>query len=82
MFMKEGIWVGFLDLAKVSLRASQKSFELVFLLQGSNLPTEEELSRRGTTLENVDEFLKQNDSANGMNSSEEDNCFRKNEEGN
>ena len=64
----------------MSLRTLQKSFQLVFLLQGSNLPTEEELSRHSTTLENVDEFLKHNDSANGINSSNEDDCCSNNEE--
>lgn len=46
-------------------------FKLVYLIQGSNLPTEEELSLQSTILENVYEFLKNNDSANGMNSSDE-----------
>ena len=64
----------------MSLRTLQKSFQLVFLLQGSNLPTEEELSRHSTTLENVDEFLKHNDSANSINSSNEDDCCSNNEE--
>ena len=62
------------------LRTLQKSLQLVFLLQVSNLPTEEELSRHSTRLENVDEFLKHNDSANGMNSADEDYCCSNNEE--
>lgn len=59
---------------------SQKSFQLVFLLQGRNLPTEVELSRQSKSQENVEEFLKHNDSANGMNSSDEDDCCSNNEE--
>ena len=62
------------------LRTSQKLFQLVFLLQGSNLPTEEKLSRHSTILENVDEFLKHNDSAYAMDSSDEDDCCSNNEE--
>ena len=54
-------------------------FKLVYLIQGSNLPTEEELSLQSTILENVNEFLKNNDSANGMNSSDEDYCCSNNE---
>lgn len=52
----------------------------MFLLQGSNLLTEEELSSHSTTLENVDEILKQNDLANGMNSSDKDDYCSNNEE--
>ena len=52
----------------------------MFLLQGSNLLTEEKLSSHSTTLENVDEILKQSDLANGMNSSEKDYSCNNNEE--
>ena len=62
------------------LRTTGKSFQIVFLLQGRNLLTDQELPRHNTTLENVDEFLKHKDSANGMNSSDEDDCCSNNEE--
>ena len=79
--MRENIEIRFFGQSSClsALRKTQKLFQLVFLLDRHNLPTEEDLSRHGT-VENVDEFLKHNDLANGINSSEEDDCYSNNEE--
>ena len=48
----------------------RNSFHLVLSQQGSNLLTVEEIAHHNTILENIDEFLKESNSANGMNSSD------------
>ena len=50
------------------------SFHLVLLQQGSNLLTAEEIAHHNTIIENIDKFLKGSNSANGMNSSDKDDC--------
>ena len=57
----------------------RNSFHLVLLQQGSNFLTVEEITHHNTILENIDEFLNENNSANGMNSSDKYDCCCNNE---
>ena len=51
---------------------------LLLLLQGSNLTTKDELARYNTTLECIDDFLKETE-ADEMNSSNDGDCISNNE---
>ena len=49
-------------------------------LQGRNLPTKEELARYNTTLESIDDFLKETEAVDEMNLSDDDGCDSNNED--
>ena len=57
----------------------QRSFSHVFLIQERNSPTQDELKLHYITLENIDELLKDDESVEETNSSDDDDFCSNNE---